>query len=112
MTLVSRKNLALIELVARQFPADDNLAFESRHCLQVTIKNAVALSLVARIVFEPAPHLLVQRGLLCTGAGAGGLDNLFLGAERDVFQHRYLRVHEDPVYTKSGQQPTYPLPSA
>lgn len=46
------------------------------------------LLVAASVVHEPASELFVQRGVLATGTLTGYLDQVFIGAERDVLHAR------------------------
>ena len=71
----------LIHFFARELaPARAQFAaqlLDDRHGL-------VGLLLPARVILQPAPEFLVQRGVACPRLGAGRLDEMLVGAEGDV----------------------------
>ena len=86
-TLVSMKALALIHLFPAELAAHLKLAPQLRHHFVAAMQALLRL----RVVGQPAPELLVERGVLGTRPLPGGLDEAFVGAEGDVFHRIDLR---------------------
>jgi hypothetical protein len=84
---VSRKNLSLIELVPAEAAARIDMAQLAHQRIE---SPGVRLALCK--LQEPLAKGSVQGAALCAGNGTGTLDQVFVGAQGDVF-------HTEIVYT-------------
>src|SRR6056297_3371869 len=94
--LVSRKDSTLIHLLPGQLPSHPDLALQLRDHGTIALHPAR----LTRVVRQPLPKPRIQRGPLRPGPGPGGLDELLVRTQGDVF-HAYPRLlYTRLVYTR------------
>ena len=89
---VSRKNLSLIQFI----PAEATACIDVVHALHHRVE-ALGVSCGLGELGKPIAESIVERSALGAGDEAGPLDQVFVGAQGDVFHTRI--VYTDFVYT-------------